>query len=518
MFEQIPLLTILIWLPIVGAALVLCTGGDKQANLARGIGVTVAIIELLLCIPLYLGFDPGSYDMQWVENHLWIHVYHIRYAIGVDGISLVMVILTNFTGLLVIIAGCTAIKKQVAQYMAAFLTLQGMIVGVFCALDAILFYVFWEGMLIPMYLSIGIWGSANRSYASIKFFLFTFLGSILMLVALLYLYNQTGTFMINDYYGLPLPLSTQEWLFFAFLLAFAVKVPMWPVHTWLPDAHTEAPAGGSVVLAALMLKLGIYGFLRFSMPIAPHAAQQLAHLMIFLSLVAIIYIGLIAIVQKDMKKLIAYSSIAHMGFATLGCFMVYDVVTHMRSFQDAYMSLEGAVIQMVAHAFGSGAMFLGVGLISERLRSHSRQIQDYGGVANTMPIFAAFFMLFAMSNVGLPGTAGFVGEFMVIMSAFEVHFWVAVGAALTLILSAAYTLWLYKCVFYGPVGNQEVAHFRDLTFSETVNYVLLAIGVFFVGLYPQPIIDVLRVSVGHLLIQSISPDLAMNVPTNFFLA
>ncbi|MFZ2315347.1 MAG: NADH-quinone oxidoreductase subunit M [Gammaproteobacteria bacterium] len=516
MLEQLPILSILTWLPVIGAILALCTGGDKHANKARIIAVTVATINLLLCIPLYLAFDPMRWDMQFVENVLWIRAYQTHYALGVDGISLLMVILTNFTGLLVVIAGCQAIKVRVSQYMAAFLVLQGMIVGVFCAMDAILFYVFWEGMLIPMYLSIGMWGSANRSYASIKFFLFTFFGSVLMLVALIYLYNQTGSFMIENFYGLPLSPNTQRWLFFGFLFAFAVKVPMWPVHTWLPDAHTEAPAGGSVVLAALMLKLGIYGFLRFSMPIVPHASAELAWVMIILSLIAIVYIGLIAIVQTDMKKLIAYSSIAHMGFATLGCFMVYDIVEHLHTLQDAYMSLEGAVIQMIAHAFGSGAMFLGIGMLADRFHSHSRLIKDYGGVANKMPIFAAFFMLFAMSNVGLPGTAGFVGEFMIIMSAFQAHFWVALFAACTLILSASYTLWLYKRVFFGPVANDYVANFKDVTVIEKINYVLLAAGVFVVGLYPQPIIDVMKVTIGHLLLQIIPPDLAYNVPTSLF--
>jgi NADH-quinone oxidoreductase subunit M len=513
-----PILSILIWLPLIGAVIVAATGNDERANWARGIAVAITVASLLLCIPLYLAFDPSRYDMQFVENHLWIRAYQIRYALGVDGISLLMVMLTNFTGLLVIIAGCHAIKTRVSQYMAAFLTLQGMIVGVFCSMDAILFYVFWEGMLIPMYLSIGIWGSANRSYASIKFFLFTFFGSILMLVGLIYLYTQSGSFMIESFYGLPLSDSVQKWLFLAFLLGFAVKVPMWPVHTWLPDAHTEAPAGGSVVLAALMLKLGIYGFLRFSMPIAPVACQQLDWVMIVLSLIAIVYIGLIAIVQTDMKKLIAYSSIAHMGFATLGCFMVYDIIDHMHTLQDAYMSLEGAVIQMIAHAFGSGAMFLGVGMLAERFYNHSRLIKDYGGVANTMPIFAAFFMLFAMSNVGLPGTAGFVGEFMIIMSAFQAHFWVAFFASITLLLSASYTLWMYKRVFFGPVANQYVAEFKDANALEIINFILLTAGVFFVGLYPQPIIDVLRVTIGHLLIQSVPPDVAMSIPTNVFLA
>lgn len=516
MWAQLPLLSMVVWLPLIGAVIVLCASNDKHANVARGIAVTITVINFLLSIPLIMGFDPSRFEMQFVEDHLWINAYQIHYALGVDGISLIMVILTNFTGLLVVIAGCHSIKKGVAQYMAAFLTMQGMIVGVFCAMDAILFYVFWEGMLIPMYLSIGIWGSANRSYASIKFFLFTFLGSILMLVALIYLYTQTGSFMIQNWYGLPLSLRVQEWVFLAFLLAFAVKIPMFPVHTWLPDAHTEAPAGGSVVLAALMLKLGVYGFLRFSMPITPLACEKFSWLMIALSLIAIVYIGLIAIVQSDMKKLIAYSSIAHMGFASLGCFMVYDIVKHMHSLQDAYMSLEGAVIQMVAHAFGSGAMFLGVGLLAERFYNHSRLIRDYGGVANTMPIFAAFFMLFAMSNVGLPGTAGFVGEFMVIMSAFQTHFWVACFAALTLILSSSYTLWMYKRVFFGPVGNQYVANFTDITWTEKLNFILLAAGVFYVGLYPQPIVNMLRVTIGHLLLQSMPTDVAINVPASFF--
>lgn len=497
------LLSILIWLPVAGAVAVLMTGGDKNARYARLIGSAVAVSNLLLCIPLYMNFNTSSFAMQFQENHLWIRAYDIHYALGVDGISLAMIILTNFTGLLVILAGCEAIKVRIAQYMAAFLVMQGMMIGVFAATDAILFYVFWEGMLIPMYLSIGMWGSANRNYASIKFFLYTFLGSILMLIALLYLYNQTGVFEIQKFYGLNLSQHVQVLLFFAFFLAFAVKVPMFPVHTWLPDAHTEAPSGGSVVLAALMLKLGIYGFLRFSMPIVPDACHQLAWFMIILSLVAIVYIGLIAIVQSDMKKLIAYSSIAHMGFATLGCFMVYDIVHDTGNLQDAYMSLEGSVVQMIAHAFGSGAMFLGVGILADRYYNHSRLIKDYGGVANRMPVFAAFYMLFAMSNVGLPGTAGFVGEFMVIMSAFQAHFWVAFVAALTLILAASYTLWMYKRVFFGPVVNEHVAVMKDIGWIEKTNYILLAIGVFFIGLYPTPILNVLHPTIGHLLVQSL---------------
>ena len=509
MLAHFPILSILIWLPLLGAVLSLCVGGDEHANYSRGIAVVVSVINLLLCIPLFFGFDASRYDMQFTEDHLWVTAYQLHYALGVDGISLVMVILTNFTGMLVIFAGCQAIKVRVGQYMAAFLTLQAMIVGVFCAMDAILFYVFWEGMLIPMYLSIGMWGGSNRSYASIKFFLFTFLGSLLMLIALIYLHGQAGSFYIQSFYGLPLSVPEQTWLFLAFLLSFAVKVPMWPVHTWLPDAHTEAPAGGSVVLAALMLKLGVYGFLRFSMPITPLACERLAWVMIVLALIAIIYIGLVAIVQTDMKKLIAYSSIAHMGFAILGCFMVYDIVTHVASLQDAYMSLEGAIIQMVSHAFGSGAMFLGVGMLADRFYNHSRLIKDYGGVANTMPVFAAFFMLFAMSNVGLPGTAGFVGEFMVIMSAFQTHFWVAAIAALTLVLSASYTLWMYKRVFFGPIANEHVAAFSDVTWIEKSNYILLTIGVFWVGLYPQPIIHVLSATIGHLLSQSLPTNLAL---------
>jgi NADH-quinone oxidoreductase subunit M len=499
MLSHLPILTLLIWLPVLGAITVLFTGGDENAHLARRIGVGFAIVNLLLCIPFYLNFNPISYAMQYQENFLWISAYNIHYALGVDGISLAMIILTNFTGLLVILAGCEAIKVRISQYMAAFLVMQGMMIGVFAATDAVLFYVFWEGMLIPMYLSIGMWGSANRSYASIKFFLYTFLGSILMLIAILYLYNQTGTFELQKFYGLNLPLPIQELLFFAFFLAFAVKVPMVPVHTWLPDAHTEAPSGGSVVLAALMLKLGIYGFLRFSMPIAPQACEELAWFMIILSLIAIVYIGLVAIVQTDMKKLIAYSSIAHMGFATLGCFMVYDIVRHTQSYLDAYMSLEGAVIQMIAHAFGSGAMFLGVGMMADRFYNHSRLIKDFGGIAHRMPMFAAFYMLFAMSNVGLPGTAGFVGEFMVILSAFQAHFWVAFIAALTLVLASSYTLWMYKRVFFGPIANEHVAEFQDITWYEKTNYILLAAGVFFIGLYPTPILNVLHVSIGHLL-------------------
>lgn len=496
--SSLPLLSLFIWLPIIGAMLVLISG-EQRVNVTRGIAVVITFSTFLLSIPFYLNFDVSRYDMQFVEVYKWIPTYNIQYALGVDGISLLMIILTNFTGLLVVIAACTAIKKRVAQYMAAFLILQGMIVGVFAAMDAVLFYIFWEGMLIPMYLSIGMWGSSNRNYASIKFFLFTFSGSILMLVALVYLYMQTHSFLIQDYYGLPLAPHIQNLLFIAFALAFAVKVPMIPIHTWLPDAHTEAPAGGSVVLAALMLKLGIYGFLRFSLPILPLASQRFAGLMIVLSLVAIVYISLIAIIQKDMKKLIAYSSIAHMGFATLACFMVFKIAGPMEM---AYMSIEAAVILMISHAFSSGGMFLGVGLMADRFYNYSRLIKDYGGLASTMPIFSAFFLLFAMSNVGLPGTSGFVGEFMIIMSAFQTNFWVAFFASTSLILSAAYTLWMYKRVFFGPLANEHVAAFKDITWSEKLNFSMLAIAILFIGIYPNSIINVLQATAQHLVIQS----------------
>lgn len=499
-----PILSVMIWFPLLGAFLVLAAG-DRREVMTKSIAVVTTLLSFILSCVLYYYFDASAYSMQFSEEKIWIPTYHILYSLGIDGISLVMVMLTCFTGLLVVIAGCHAISRKISQYMAIFLTLQAMMIGVFCARDAMLFYVFWEGMLIPMYLSIGIWGSENRSYASIKFFLYTFLGSVLMLVALLYLYNITGNFSIEGFYHLPLPLSVEKLLFFAFLIAFAVKVPMWPLHTWLPDAHTEAPAGGSVVLAALMLKLGIYGFLRFSMPIAPNACEQLAWMMIGLSLLAVVYIGLIAIIQKDMKKLIAYSSVAHMGFSTLGCFMVYDIIRNTHSIQDAYMSLEGAVVQMIAHAFGSGAMFLGIGLLAQRMSSHSRRIADYGGVAHRMPIFAAFFLLFAMSNVGLPGTGGFVGEFMVILSAFQTHFWVSFTAATTLVLSASYTLWMYKRVFFGEVISAEVSKMQDVNWIEFLNYVILAAGVLWLGFYPAPLIHTVQASIAHLLLQIIPP-------------
>jgi len=497
MLEHI-ILSLLIWLPVLGGILVLLTGGDKNANIARGIAVVISLIVMLLCIPMYFMFNPSIGTMQMQEHTTWIATFGINYGLGVDGISMPMIILTNFTSLIVVIAAIPAIKEKVAQYLAAFLIMQGMMVGVFAAVDAMLFYVFWEGMLIPMYLCIGVWGGANRSYASIKFFIYTFIGSALMLIALLYLHLHAHSFEITSFYTLHIPMAIQIFIFIAFFAAFAVKVPMWPFHTWLPDAHTEAPSGGSVVLAALMLKMGIYGFIRFSMPITPDASQYLAGAMIALGLIAIVYIAYIAIVQTDMKRLIAYSSISHMGFAVLGCFMVYSIIKVNGNYQDAYLSLEGAMIQMISHAFGSGAMFLGVGILYDRL--HSRMIKDYSGVATKMPVFAALFMLFAMSNVGLPGTSGFVGEFMIILSAFRAHFWIAFFAASTLILGAAYTLWMYKRIFFNPIKpGSGVETLTDICFTNKIVFGLLAVGVMWIGIYPEWLLNVMHASVNHLL-------------------
>lgn len=491
------LLSLLIWLPMLGGVLALAIGGDHYPNRARVIALITSLLSAALCVRLYLGFDTATSLMQFQQHVPWIQAYNINYSLGVDGVSLLLILLTNFTTMLVILAAWHSIQLRVAQYMAAFLVMQGMMVGTFAAMDSILFYVFWEAMLIPMYLSIGIWGSSNRAYASIKFFLYTFLGSALMLIALLYLREQANSFAIADFYPLKLTMSQQYWIFIAFLLAFAVKIPMWPVHTWLPDAHTEAPAGGSVVLAALMLKLGGYGFLRFSLPITPDASLALDHMMIVLGLIAVVYIGLVALAQTDMKKLIAYSSIAHMGFVVLGCFMVFEIVESTHNIRDAYMSLQGAMVQMISHAFSSGAMFLGVGALTYRL--HSRQIKDYGGIANTMPVLAAFFMLFAMANVGLPGTSGFVGEFMIILSAIQSNFWVAALAATTLILAAAYTLYMYKRVFFGEITNPKIEALQDIHGLEKIVFSLLAFAILFFGIYPKPLLTVLGPSVGHIL-------------------
>ncbi len=496
------LLSLLIWIPVVAGLLVLMTGGDQNARLAQGVAVVSGVVCLLLCIPLDVMFNTSTYAMQFKEFIPWISGFGINYSLGVDGISVPMILLTNFTSLIVIIAAIPAIKEKVAQYLAAFLIMQGLMVGVFAATDAMLFYVFWEAMLIPMYICIGVWGGKNRSFASIKFFIYTFVGSALMLIALLYLRVHSHSFAITSFYKLDMPMTVQVLIFLAFFAAFAVKVPMWPFHTWLPDAHTEAPSGGSVILAALMLKMGIYGFIRFSMPITPDASQALSWMMIVLGLIAIVYVAYIAIVQTDMKRLIAYSSISHMGFAVLGCFLVYSILAVSHNYHDAYLSIEGAMVQMISHAFGSGAMFLGVGILYDQLGS--RLIKDYSGVAKVMPVFAAFFMLFAMSNVGLPGTSGFVGEFMIILSAFQAHFWVAFFASTTLILGAAYTLWMYKRVFFNPViAGSGVEKLKDVRSCNLIVFILLGIGVVVIGVYPQWLLGLLHTSVNHLLSVSV---------------
>ncbi len=483
----LPVLSIAIWLPIVFGILVLATGDDRNAPLARAIALLGGVLGFLVTIPLYTGFDKTTSAMQFVEMHDWIHRFHIHYHLGVDGISMLFVLLNSLFTPIVVIAGWQVIEKRVAQYMAAFLIMSGLINGVFASLDAMLFYVFWEAMLIPMFIIIGVWGGPNRVYAAVKFFLYTLLGSLLMLVALLYLYYQSGgSFEILDYHRMAIPLTAQILIFIAFFMAFAVKVPMVPVHTWLPDAHVEAPTGGSVVLAAIMLKVGAYGFIRFSMPIAPDASHKLAGVMIALSLIAVVYIGFVALTQSDMKKLVAYSSISHMGFVTLGFFIF-----------NAY-GVEGGLMQMISHGFVSGALFLCIGVMYDRV--HSRQIADYGGVVNTMPVFAAFFMLFAMANSGLPGTSGFVGEFIVIMGAVKANFWYAFLAGTTLVLGASYTLWMYKRVVFGPVTLAHVAELKDITPREKLVLALLAFTVLGMGVYPLPFAEVMHASVNDLLV------------------
>ncbi|HEX9183602.1 MAG TPA: NADH-quinone oxidoreductase subunit M [Burkholderiales bacterium] len=480
-----PLLSLAIWVPIAAALLVLAAGGDRNAPLQRLLALVGAVAGFVVTIPIYAGFNPALPGMQFVELVPWIKAFNVNYHLGVDGISVLFVLLNSFITVLVVIAGWTVIESRVGQYYASFLALSGVMNGVFSALDGVLFYVFFEATLIPMFIIIGVWGGPNRVYAAVKFFLYTLLGSLLMLVALLYLYGKSGSFAILDWHKLPLSLAAQTWLFFGMLLAFAVKVPMWPVHTWLPDAHVEAPTGGSVVLAAIMLKLGAYGFVRFTLPILPDASRELAWLMIALSLIAVVYIGLVALVQTDMKKLIAYSSISHMGFVTLG-FFIFNA-----------WGVEGALVQMISHGFVSAAMFLCVGVLYDRM--HSRMIADYGGVVNTMPKFAALMMLFAMANCGLPGTSGFVGEFMVIMGAMQKSFWLAFAAGTTLVFGAAYTLWMYKRVIFGAVANDHVAALTDLNPREKLTLGALAVAVLAMGIWPQPFTDVMHASVAELL-------------------
>ena len=480
-----PLLSIVIWLPILGGLLVLATGSDRNAPLARMVSIVAAVLSFLATIPLYTHFDITTSQMQFVELAMWIPRFNINYFLGVDGISVWFILLNSFMTVIVVIAGWEVITNKVAQYMAAFLIMSGLINGIFSSLDAVLFYVFFEASLIPLYLVVGVWGGPNRVYAALKFFLYTLVGSLLLLISILYLFAEAnGSFSILDWHSLKLAMPVQILVFLAFMVAFAVKVPMWPVHTWLPDAHVEAPTGGSVVLAAITLKLGAYGFVRFSLPITPDASHALAPLVITLSLIAVVYIGFVALVQTDMKKLIAYSSIAHMGFVTLGFFIFSP------------LGLEGALIQMISHGFVSGAMFLCVGVMYDRM--HSRQIADYGGVVNAMPKFAAFFMLFAMANAGLPATSGFVGEFMVVLGAVKFNFWVGFAAATTLILGAAYTLWMYKRVVFGAVGNEHVAKLEDINARETLFLALLAACVLAMGVYPQPFTEVMHASVNDL--------------------
>jgi NADH-quinone oxidoreductase subunit M len=495
MIADWPILTLTIWLPIIGGFMVLASG-DREANATKWTALIIAVLTFMVSLPLWFAFDSSTSAMQFVERVPWIPAFDIEYYLAVDGISMPLIVLTTFITPLVVIAGWEVIKYRPSQYMAAFLIMEGVMVGVFSALDAMLFYVFWEAMLIPMFLIIGVWGGPNRVYATIKFFLYTFFGSVFMLVALIYMYFQSGSFDILGFHSLKLGLTEQILIFIAFLMAFAVKVPMWPVHTWLPDAHVEAPTGGSVILAAIMLKIGGYGFLRFSLPITPDASSSLDWLIIGMSLIAVVYIGFVALIQQDMKKLIAYSSIAHMGFVTLGFFIVF-VISQNNEGSGAALGMQGGMVQMVSHGFISAAMFLCVGVLYDRM--HSREIKSYGGVVHTMPVFAAFMVFFAMANAGLPGTSGFVGEFMVILASFRADFWYAFLAATTLIIGAAYTLWMVKRVLFGDVANEGVAALEDMNRREYIVLGTLAAAVLLLGLWPAPLVEVMDASVNNLL-------------------
>ena len=503
------ILSILIWLPILGGLLVLAVGrmsaGKPSGNGVAGLrpdrllALAVSLLCFALSLPLWTDFNAATADMQFVERMPWIRAFNVEYYLGVDGFSMPLILLTTFLTPIVVLAGWDSVRVRTAEYFAAFLILEGLMIGVFAALDALLFYVFWEAMLIPMFIIIGVWGGERRIYATVKFFLYTFLGSVFMLIALIYMYLKSGSYSILVFQQLPLSQTEQTLIFLAFLAAFAVKVPMWPVHTWLPDAHVEAPTGGSVILAAVLLKMGGYGFIRFSLPITPDASGELSGLMIFLSLVAVVYIGFVALVQQDMKKLIAYSSIAHMGFVTLGLFIAWPIIEHTGSSSGVAMGLSGGMLQMISHGFISGALFLCVGVLYDRM--HSRKIADYGGVVNSMPRFAAFMVLFALANAGLPGTSGFVGEFLVILASFKAGFWYAFLASMTLILGAAYTLWLVKRVVFGAVANAGVASLVDISAREMLILLLVAGGVLWMGLWPAPLADVMSASVEHLVAQ-----------------